>query len=119
MVVLFMDKAAFDSVDRKILLESMRKRGVKGGLVVRCEEMLKETVSRVKVGEKEGERFWTDKGPKQRCPLSPCLFTHLLADLDEVLEKEDWGKYKSRWKKNILFGVCRSHSGCSGTIRVG
>lgn len=38
MVVLFVDiKAAFDSVDRDILLDSMRSRGVREGLVVRCE----------------------------------------------------------------------------------
>ena len=55
MVVLFMDlKAAFDSVDRGILVQAMRKRGVREGLVRICEEMLEETVSRVRVGDKEG-----------------------------------------------------------------
>lgn len=57
-VVLFIDmKAAFDSVDRDSLMESMRKRGVKEGLVARCEEVLRETTSRVRVEEKEGDRF--------------------------------------------------------------
>lgn len=60
-------------------------------LVVRCEEVLRETVSRVRVGEKEGGRFWTGKGVKQGCPLSPCLFTLLIADMEEALEEEGWG----------------------------
>lgn len=45
MVVAFVDmKAAFDLVDREILVESMMKRGVREGLVMRCEKMLEETV---------------------------------------------------------------------------
>ncbi|XP_011877581.1 PREDICTED: uncharacterized protein LOC105567363, partial [Vollenhovia emeryi] len=44
MVVMFMDlKAAFDSVNREILVESMRKRGVSEGLIERSEEILRET----------------------------------------------------------------------------
>lgn len=58
MIALFIDmKAAFDSVDREILMESMRRRRVREGLVERCEQVLMETVSRVRVGEKEGKRF--------------------------------------------------------------
>lgn len=58
MVVMFLNmKAAFDSVDRDILLESMRKREVREGLMMRYEELLKETASKVRVGEKEGSRF--------------------------------------------------------------
>lgn len=53
LVVLFDMKAAFDSVDRGIFIESMRKRGMRGGLVVRCEELLRKTVNRVRVGYKE------------------------------------------------------------------
>lgn len=55
LVVLFVDmKAAFDSVDREILVQTMRRKGVREGLVVRCEELLEETVSRVRVGDREG-----------------------------------------------------------------
>jgi len=73
----------------------MRKRGVKEGLrVVRCEEVLRETVSRVRMEEEKGGRFWTGRGVRQECPLSPCLFTLLLADMDEELEKGSWGRVK-------------------------
>lgn len=43
-VVMFVEmKAVFNSVDREILLEGMRKRAVREGMVARCEEVLKET----------------------------------------------------------------------------
>lgn len=39
MAALFVDlKAAFDSVDRKILVKTMRERGIREGLIVRIEE---------------------------------------------------------------------------------
>lgn len=44
-MVSFIDiKVVFDSVDKEILIRSMRKRGLKEGLVVRCEKILEETV---------------------------------------------------------------------------
>lgn len=56
MVVLFVDiKAAFDSMDREVLMEEMRKRGVREGLVVRYKEVLRETVGMVGKG---GGKLW-------------------------------------------------------------
>lgn len=81
-------KAAFDLVDREVLLRVMRERGVREGLVRRCEKVLRETV---RVNGREGESFWTRRGERQGCPLSPCLFTLLLADVDEELERGRWG----------------------------
>lgn len=59
MVMMFVDmKTAFDSMDREILLkDSERKREMKEDLVVKCEEVLKETMSRVRVGEEKEEDF--------------------------------------------------------------
>ena len=100
MLVLFVDlKAAFDSVDRGVLIRAMRKRGVREGLVARCGEVLQETVCRVRVGEEEGELFWTARGVRQGCPLSPSLFTLLIVDMDEELEKGGWGGVKLGGRK--------------------
>lgn len=59
LVVLFVEmRAAFDSVGREVMIEYMRRMGVRGGLMVRCEEtVLAETVGRVKVENREGSRF--------------------------------------------------------------
>lgn len=95
MVVLFVDlKTAFDSVDRGKLIEAMRERGVREGLVRRCEEVLRETISRVNVRDKEGDRFWTGREVTQGCPLSTSVFTLLMADIDEYLKKGSWGGLK-------------------------
>lgn len=63
LVVLFVDlKAAIDSLDRGVLLQAMRGRGVREGLVERVGEILRETRSRVRVGGEMGENFWTARG---------------------------------------------------------
>lgn len=87
-VVFFVDlRAAFDSVDRGILMREMRKRGVREGLVIRCQDVLRETTDRVKVGRRVGARFWTYKGVRQGCPLSPGAFNLLVAYMEEELRK--------------------------------
>jgi len=80
-------KAAFDSVDREVLMEAMRGRGVREGLRSRIEEVYREKRSRVKVGEKIGQNFWTTREVRQGCPMSPYLFNLVLADVEEVLRR--------------------------------
>jgi len=54
-VALFVDlKAAFDSVDRGVLIEAMRERGIREGLISRVEEVMRETRNRVRVGGELG-----------------------------------------------------------------
>ena len=83
-------RAPFDSVDKRVLLRALEKRGVRKGLRERVEEQYRETISRLKVGEETGEVFWTRKGVRQGCPLSPILFNILTADLEEELRKGRW-----------------------------
>ena len=54
-------RAAFDSVDWRVLLRALEKRGVRKGLRGRVEGVYRETISRVKVGEETGEAFWAGK----------------------------------------------------------
>lgn len=46
----------------------------------RCEDMLRETRNRVRIGEERSEQFWTGRGVKQGCPLISSLFNLLTAD---------------------------------------
>lgn len=77
------------TVDRRVLIEALRKRGIKGSLVRRTEEMVRETKSRVRIGEETGENFWMVRGMRQGCPLSPLLLSILTADLKEM-KKVKW-----------------------------
>ncbi|XP_043280376.1 uncharacterized protein [Venturia canescens] len=62
-IAMFVDlKAAFDSVDRKVLVETMEKRGVREGIRERVREIYEETRNKVRVGGVVGEEFWTVRG---------------------------------------------------------
>ncbi|XP_036148444.1 uncharacterized protein LOC118647508 [Monomorium pharaonis] len=100
LVALFVDlKAAFDSVDRGILIKTMRERGIREGLITRVEMVLRETKSRVRVGDETDEEFWTGRGVRQGCPLSPLLFNMLISDLEEVMGRVKWGGVKVRGER--------------------
>ncbi|KAL6418016.1 hypothetical protein ACFW04_013055 [Cataglyphis niger] len=63
LVAFFIDlKAAFDSVDRRKLVEAMRERGVRERLIRRSEDILREIKNRVRKGENLGIGFWTGMG---------------------------------------------------------
>ena len=84
LITLFVDfKAAFDSANRGVLWKGMRERGVNEGLIERIKKIFVETRIKVRTGEQKGEVFWTGRGLRQSCPLSPLLFSILLADLEE------------------------------------
>lgn len=99
-VATFVDlKVAFDSVDREVLMESMKERGIREELRKRIEEVYRETKSRVRVGEKVGENFWTARGVRQGCPMSPYLFNIVMADMEEVMRRGGWGGVKLEGEK--------------------
>jgi len=91
-IATFVDlKAAFDSVDRGILEKSLGERGICEGLRRRIREIYGETKNVVKVGNKMGKKFWTEKGVRQGCPLSPLLFNLMIADIEEGLGRDEVG----------------------------
>lgn len=79
LVALFVDlKAAFDLVNREVLVRTMREKGITDGITERVVELLRETRSRVRVGRKIGGTFWTARGVRQGCPLNSLLFNVML-----------------------------------------
>ena len=76
--VMFLDlKAAFDKVNRKIIFQKMRDMGIQGNMMRLIEKIYKESKNKITTRNEEGENklFWTGKGVKQGCPLSPTLFS--------------------------------------------
>lgn len=45
----------------------------------------------MRIGKEMGEVFWTARGVRQGCPLSPIIFNIVLADLEEEMGKVKWG----------------------------
>lgn len=84
-------KAAFPSVNRSILWKVLRKRGIRKGTVERIKEMYTDVRAKVRIGEKIGEEFWLGRGLMQGCPLSPLLFSLLMADLEEKFKRRGEG----------------------------
>lgn len=57
-VALFVElMSAFDSVNREVLLKTMRQRGIREGLIERVVKIMKEMKNRVMVGEEVEEGF--------------------------------------------------------------
>ncbi|KAH0821274.1 hypothetical protein GEV33_001517 [Tenebrio molitor] len=84
-------KAAFDNVERDLLWEYLRKKGINEHLVTKIEEIYEETISRVRVGGRVSECFKTYKGVRQGCPLSPSLFAAFIGDMEEMFRKGQAG----------------------------
>lgn len=67
-------KAAFDKqplIERKVLWEMMRKRGIREELIDRVREIYEETRCIVRIGDEVSKEFWVEKGVRQGCSLSP------------------------------------------------
>jgi len=60
-------------MDRRILGKRLEKEGMSRGLRKRIAKIYEETRCRVRIGENYEKRFWTEKGVRQGCPLSPML----------------------------------------------
>lgn len=115
MVVLFVDlKAAFDSVDRGVLVREMMARGIRKGFIRRVKEVVRETKNRMRVGENLGDSFWTARGLRQGCPLSLLLLNIVMADTEEALGKVKVERAEDRGKEDLLPGICGRHDAVSG-----
>lgn len=82
---------AFDRVDRKLLRKELKKIGVSDKLRKRIMETYKETINKVKIRNNYSREFWTTRGVRQGCPLSPTLFNIYLKDFEEEMRKEQTG----------------------------
>lgn len=63
-VAMFIDLKVFDLMDKKVLGETMRKKEVREELIKWMEEVVRETKSRVRSGEKIG-KVLDGKGMRQ------------------------------------------------------
>lgn len=95
-------RAAFDSVDRRIMGKRL-KEGVSRRLRERIMEIYEETRSVVKIDRSYGEKFWTTKGVRQGCLLSPLLFNVMIDDIEKTLGRNKVGGVKiGREKLKVL-----------------
>ena len=67
-------RKAYDSVDREVLWECLKRLGVHGHMLRTLQEMYAMVRLRVRGGGRLGEEFESKRGVKQGDPLSPLLF---------------------------------------------
>lgn len=76
-------KAAFDTVDRELLLEKLWNVGIKGRLYAMIKEIYKLTSAEVVENGKVSRKFNTNVGVRQGCAFGAILFDIFLDDIDD------------------------------------
>jgi hypothetical protein len=79
---------AYDRVDRRLLWRCLTGLGVEGPALDTLAQMYDEVWLQVRAGGELGERFRSDVGVKQGCPLSPLLFGIYIDRLERFLASE-------------------------------
>lgn len=71
----------------------MKAYRIKGKLIKRIKNIYKETVNRVSVENKRTDKFWTERGLKQGCSLSPLLFVSIYSrhGMEDYIRKKQNG----------------------------
>lgn len=81
-------------LNRNTLIGRMKEMTVRKNLMERVAEKYEKTKTIIRKGENEKEEFWTSRGVRQGCPVSPTLFNVYISDLEK--EAEVLGKRKVR-----------------------
>ena len=91
-IVLFDFRAAFPSVERCFVTDTLRWLGMPDTELNFVEALYNKTDACIRINGEEGDRFEMSRGIRQGCPLSPILFSVvvdiLLRKLDRVLSGE-------------------------------
>ena len=91
-IILFDFKAAFPSVERGFMMETIRWLGMPEAETNLIEALYNNTTAMIRLGGHEGNRFDMSRGIRQGCPLSPIIFAvivdMLLRKLDRTLGEE-------------------------------
>ena len=78
---------AFDSVWRIGMYYKLIKCGIDPGFVQLIKNMYEKTTQRLKFENKISRKFFTHKGVKQGCILSPKLFNIFINDIPDIFDK--------------------------------
>ena len=80
-------KKAYDKVDRKILIERLKKLGINGIFLRNIESMYKQTSYSIKLKNGHLDPISSNLGLKQGCPLSPKLFNLYIDDIEDIFDE--------------------------------
>ena len=80
-------KKAYDTVNRKSLLERLKILGINGLFFLNIAAMYRKTEYRIKLSSGNSQNIVSNLGLKQGCPLSPMLFNLYMDDIDEIFDE--------------------------------
>ena len=84
-------RAAFDMVDRGILMKKLWKKGVRGKMFKMIQGIYNRTTNEIIMCEGISDSFETGNGVRQGCPLSGTLVNIALDDVDDAWERKKEG----------------------------